>query len=95
MAGEGSMLQAIKSLNNNRALRKNNRNGWKKLIGSKEEKWEDPIQASTELLEEIRNRLQAENKATQRKKIVLTTIILGFIVIIFTILNQLYKVIQL
>ena len=95
MAGEGSMLQAIKSLNNNRALRKNKRNGWKKLIGSKKEKWEDPIQASPELLEEIRNRLQAENKAIQRKKIVLTTLIIGFIVIVFTILNQLYKVIQL
>jgi hypothetical protein len=70
MAGEGSMMHAIKSLKNNRVLRKNDRNGWKKLIGSKEEKWEDTIQASPELLEEIRNRLQAENKATQRKKIV-------------------------
>jgi len=93
MAGEGSMMHAIKSLKNNRALRKNDRNGWKKLIGSKKENWEDPIQASPELLEEIRNRLQAENKATQRKKIVLTTLILGFILIVFTILNQLYKVI--
>jgi hypothetical protein len=35
MAGEGSMVHAIKSLKNNRALRKNDRNGWKKLIGSK------------------------------------------------------------
>jgi hypothetical protein len=95
MAGEGSMVHAIKSLKNNRALRKNDRNGWKKLIGSKKENWEDPIQASPELLEEIRNRLQAENKATQRKKIVLTTLILGFILIVFTVLNQLYKVIQL
>lgn len=95
MAGEGSMMHAIKSLNNNRALRKNDRNGWKKRIGSKEEKWEDPIQASPELLEEIRNRLQVENKANQRKKIILTTIILGFTLIVFTILNQLYKVIQL
>jgi hypothetical protein len=95
MAGEGSMMHAIKSLKNNRALRKNDRNGWKKLIGSKKENWEDPIQASPELLEEIRNRLQAENKATQRKKIVLTTLILGFILIVFTVLNQLYKVIQL
>jgi hypothetical protein len=95
MAGEGSMMHAIKSLKNNRALRKNDRNGWKRLIGSKKENWEDPIQASPELLAEIRNRLQAENKATQRKKIVLTTLILGFILIVFTILNQLYKVIQL
>lgn len=95
MAGEGSMLHAIKSLKNNRALRKNDRSSWKKLIGSKEEKWEDPIQASTELLEEIRNRLQTENKATQRKKIIIITIILGFTLIVFTILNQLYKVFQL
>ena len=89
MAGEGSMVHAIKSLKNNRALRKNDRNGWKKLIGSKKENWEDPIQASPELLEEIRNRLQAENKVTQRKKIVLTTLILSFILIVFTVLNQL------
>jgi hypothetical protein len=82
MAGEGSMLHAIKSLKNNRALRKNDRNGWKKLIGSKEEKWEDPIQATPEVLEEIRNRLQAENKKTKRHQIIFILFYI-FIVSIF------------
>jgi hypothetical protein len=95
MAGEGSMMHAIKSLKNNRALRKNNRNGWKKLIGSKEEKWEDPIQASPEVLEEIRNRLQAENKEIRRKKIINTAIFIGIFLALVITLNQLYKIIQL
>ena len=93
MAGEGSMLQAIKSLNNNLALRKNNRNGWKKLIGSKEEKWEDPKQASPEVLEEIRNRLQAENKAIRTKRIRLSAICIGLLIVLFLVFNQLYSII--
>lgn len=87
------MLQAIKSLNNNRALRKNNRNGWKKLIGSKEEKWEDPIQASPEVLEEIRNRLQAENKAIRTKRICMSAICIGLLIVLFLVFNQLYSLV--
>ena len=95
MAGEGSMMHAIKSLKNNRALRKNDRNSWKKRIGNKKEKWEDPIQASPELLEEIRNRLQAENKAIRRKKIINTSIFISILLVLVITLNQLYKIIQL
>ena len=67
MAGEGSMMQAIKSLAYNKSLRnKHNRTSWKDYKTSTDKPFYDPIQATPELLNEIKTRLQTENK--NRKK---------------------------
>lgn len=70
MAGEGSMMGAIISLRNNKALRNNGkRANWKDYVGTKDVPTEDHIKASPKLLAEIRNRLQAENKRKKKQQI--------------------------
>ena len=70
MAGEGSMMGAIISLRNNKALRSNGkRANWKDYVGTKDVPTEDHIKASPKLLAEIRNRLQAENKRKKKQQI--------------------------
>lgn len=62
MAGEGSMMGAIQSLRNNKALKKNDRMKWKEISNSKSESLEDFIKSTPEQLKAIRTRLQFENK---------------------------------
>jgi hypothetical protein len=84
MAGEGSIMGAIQSLKNNRALRKNDRNKWKDLIGNnKENSIEDHIKASPELLLEIKTRLQKRNRIN--KIIQIISLILFFTIFAYII----------
>lgn len=81
MAGEGSMMQAIKSLAYNKSLRGNhNRTSWKDYKIRNDKTLVDHIKATPELLEEIRTRLQAENK--KRKKQEFIFLLLSFLIII-------------
>lgn len=68
MAGEGSMMQAIKSLAYNKSLRGNhNRTSWKDYKIRNDKPLADHIKTTPELLEEIRTRLQAENKKKETR----------------------------
>jgi hypothetical protein len=90
MAGEGSMMQAIKSLAYNKSLRGNhNRSSWKDYKIKNDKPIEDHIKATPELLEEIRSRIQIENK--KRKKQELLFLLLSFIILFATLylLNKL------
>ena len=90
MAGEGSMMQAIKSLAYNKSLRGNhNRSSWKDYKIKNDKPIEDHIKATPELLEEIRSRIQIENK--KRKKQELLFLLLTFIILFATLylLNKL------
>ena len=84
MAGEGSMMQAIKSLAYNKSLRGNrNLTSWKDYKIKNDKPLEDHIKATPELLEEIRTRLQAENKKRKKYQIILAllSIIVAILVI--------------
>jgi hypothetical protein len=90
MAGEGSMIQAIKSLAYNKSLRGNhNRSSWKDYKIKNDKPIVDHIKATPELLEEIRSRIQIENK--KRKKQELLFLLLSFIILFATLylLNKL------
>jgi hypothetical protein len=90
MAGEGSMMQAIKSLAYNKSLRGNhNRSSWKDYKIKNDKPIEEHIKATPELLEEIRSRIQIENK--KRKKQELLFLLLSFIILFATLylLNKL------
>lgn len=82
MGGGGSMMGAIISLKNNKALRNiGKRSNWKNYVGTKNIPTEDFIKASPELLAEIRNRLQTEKKKRKKQQILFV-----FLSILFTIL---------
>ncbi|MDK2770792.1 MAG: hypothetical protein KYX68_00990 [Flavobacterium sp.] len=69
MAGEGVMSHAIQSLKFNRSQKRSQRReklSFGDYHSNVNEIGHDPIKATPELLEEIRNRLQNENK--QRRK---------------------------
>lgn len=73
MAGEGFMMNAIQSLKFNRAQKRSQRNGksnWSSSESNSEKIGHDPIKATPELLEEIRTRLQAENKKRKNRTII-------------------------
>jgi hypothetical protein len=94
MAGEGSMMGAIQSLKNNRALRKNNRGKWKDLVGNNiENPIEDHIRASPELLLEIRTRLQKENQLQAKKAYIKLMIFIVFFIISFYLFNKYWIII--
>lgn len=88
MPGEGSMMHAIISLKNNRRTKKSRLEKFVNTTSNGHDEFVDHIKATPEQLAAIRQRLQAENKAILRKKIILTTSILGFTLIILAILNQ-------
>ena len=84
------MIQAIKSLAYNKSLRGNhNRSSWKDYKIKNDKPIEDHIKATPELLEEIRSRIQIENK--KRKKQELLFLLLSFIILFATLylLNKL------
>ena len=88
MASEGSMMSANTSLKNNRRIKTSRLEKFVNTTSNGYEEFVDPNNATSEELATIRQKLQAENKAILRKKIILTISILGFILIVFTILNQ-------
>jgi small neutral amino acid transporter SnatA (MarC family) len=88
MAGEGSMLHAIKSLAYNKSLRnKHNRASWKDYKTPQDKPLIDPIKASPELLAAIKTRLQAENKKRKKHQFVLMLLIILCLLVVFYYLN--------
>ncbi|WP_445719897.1 hypothetical protein [Flavobacterium sp.] len=84
MAGEGSMLHAIKSLAYNKSLRsRNNRVTWKDYKIQDLTPGNDPITSTPEQLEAIRFRIQTENKKRKKYQIILAllSIIVAILVI--------------
>ena len=84
MAGEGSMMQAIKSLAYNKSLRGNhNRTSWKDYKIKDMTQGHDPIKSTSEQLEAIRTRIQTENKKRKKHQIMLAllSIIVAIVVI--------------
>ncbi|RAR47133.1 hypothetical protein [Flavobacterium lacus] len=85
MPGEGSMLHALISLRNNK---RNRIDKLKRLENTSNETSEfvNHVQATPELLESIREKMQAERKVEQKKliiKIVLFLIVLSIVIYIF------------
>ena len=97
MAGEGSMLHAIKSLAYNKSLRnKFDRASWKDYKSSNSKPLVDHIKASPELLAKIRTGLQAENKKRKTQQLVLIFLsIIIAILLIYTVSKMNWVGIQL
>ncbi|UOX32358.1 hypothetical protein LXD69_09870 [Flavobacterium sediminilitoris] len=88
MAGEGSMMHANTSLKNNRRNRKSRLENFVNTTSNGYTEFVDPNKATPEVLAEIREKLQVENKIILRKKIIITTAVLVLIIITLTVLNQ-------
>ncbi|GGD29505.1 hypothetical protein [Flavobacterium orientale] len=93
MGGGGSMLQAIISLRNNK---RNRIDKQKRLENTSNETSEfvDHIQATPELLESIREKMQAERKAEQKKLIRSVTLFIIVLFIVLYIFNHNWKWIE-
>lgn len=90
MAGEGSMMQAIKSLAYNKSLKGNhNRTSWKDYKIRNDKPLVDHIKATPELFEEIRTRLQAENKKRKKQEFIFLHLSFLIIIVILYFLNNL------
>ncbi|MFD2910145.1 hypothetical protein ACFSX9_15550 [Flavobacterium ardleyense] len=88
MAGEGSMLHAIKSLAYNKSLRnKFDRSSWKDYKNSNSEPLIDHKKASPELLAEIRTRLQAENKKSKKQLLIFIALVFFCFLILYFYIN--------
>ena len=88
MAGEGSMLHAIKSLAYNKSLRnKFDRASWKDYKISNSIPLIDHIKARPELLIAIRTGLQNENKRRKKKQLILMLLIILCLLVIFYYFN--------
>lgn len=61
--------------NNKDLLGEKNKLTRKDYIGYKIKKWEDPIQATPEVLEEIKTRLQAENNKNKKQQIIILLLV--------------------
>ena len=88
MAGEGFMMSANTSLKNNRRNKTSRLEKFVNTTSNGQDEFVDPIKATPEQLATIRQKLQAENKATLRKKIIMTVSIIGLILLVLAILNQ-------
>ncbi|WP_338378322.1 hypothetical protein [uncultured Flavobacterium sp.] len=79
MAGEGSMMHAIHTMRNNKALLKDKRrNSWKNYTGNKIVLTEDHIKTSPELLAEIR-----ENCKKDKNQRIKNNILYFFLTVLF------------
>lgn len=89
MAGEGSMMHAIKSLAYNKSLRnKYNRTSWKDYKSSNYTPGNDPIKSTPELLESIRTRIQAENKKRKKHQIMLALLLIIFSIVVIYLITK-------
>jgi hypothetical protein len=90
MAGEGFMMQAIKSLAYNKSLKGNhNRTSWKNYKIQNDTLLEDHIKAKPELLEEIRTRIKTENKKRKKQEFIFLLLSFLIILVILYLLNTL------
>ncbi|SHI48091.1 hypothetical protein [Flavobacterium haoranii] len=91
MAGEGAMSHAIQSLKFNRSQKRSQRKeklDWSNYTSNENEVGYDPIKATPELLEEIRTRLQKENKQQKKQLIVFIGISALISVALFYIISR-------
>ena len=93
MPGEGSMLHALISSRNNK---RNRIDKLKRLenTSNKTSEFIDPIQATPELLESIRQKMQTERKVERTKLIIKTTLFLIVFFIALYIFNNNWKWIE-
>ena len=71
MAGEGSMMHAIHTMRNNKALLKDKRrNSWKNYLGNKDIPTEYAVEATPELLAEIKEKFRLEKKRKVKENII-------------------------
>ncbi|WP_130736722.1 hypothetical protein [Flavobacterium sp. J27] len=87
MSAAGSIMSANTSLKNNRRSKTSRLEKFVNTTSNNTSEFFDPKKATPEQLEAIRQRLQEEHKAIQKKKIILTVSIVGSIVIVLTVLN--------
>ena len=91
MGGGGSMMGAIISLKNNKALLKNKRRAnWKNYVGNKIVPTKDHIKASPELLAQIREKFKAERKQKVKENIFYFIITIIILIILFYAIYWLY-----
>ncbi|WP_445455311.1 hypothetical protein [Flavobacterium sp. HNIBRBA15423] len=88
MAGEGFMMSANTSLKNNRRNKTSRLEKFVNTTSNGQDEFLDSNKATPEQLAEIRQKLQEENKAILRKKVILTVSIVGSILIVLAVLNQ-------
>ena len=88
MAGEGFMMSANTSLKNNRRSKTSRLEKIVNTTSNNTSEFVDPNTVTPEELAAIRQRLQEENKAIQKKKITLTFSILAVILITLAALNR-------
>ncbi|MBA4153237.1 hypothetical protein [Flavobacterium sp.] len=93
MPGEGSMLHALISSRNNK---RNRIDKLKRLENTSNETSEfvDPIQATPELLESIREKMLIERKLERKKLIVKVTLFLIVLFILLYVFNHNWKWIE-
>ena len=80
MGGEGSMMAANQSLKANRALKNKRKKAGFSWVSSSTEKWVDHKTASPELLEEIRMKMQRQQKINKRRMILAWVVVVCLIV---------------
>ena len=87
MGGEGSMMAANQSLKSNRALKNKRKKAGFSWVSSSSEKWVDHKTASPELLDEIKKKMQRQQRVTKRRLIcawiVVLAILIGSIIFFF------------
>lgn len=91
MAGEGAMSHAIQSLKFNRSQKRSQRReklSFGDYHSNENEIGHDPIKATPELLEEIRTRLQKENKQQKKQLIVFIGISALISIVLFYIISR-------
>lgn len=91
MAGEGFMLSANTSLKNNKRSKKSRLEKFVNTTSNGQSELIDHKTATPEMLAEIREKLQTENKLQLRKKIIKTVIFIAIIIIVFTVLNRYFS----
>ena len=89
MAGEGSMMHAIKTMQNNKALLKDKRrSSWKNYLGVKNVPTVDHIKASPELLVQIRENCKKDRKKKVKENILYLVLTICTTVVIFYLLDR-------
>ncbi|NJM79172.1 MAG: hypothetical protein HC854_05120 [Flavobacterium sp.] len=90
MAGEGFMMSANTSLKNNKRNKTSRLEKFVNTTSNGQDEFIDHNKATPKQLATIRQQLQEKNKAILRKKIILTLSIVGSILIILAVLNQVF-----
>jgi hypothetical protein len=91
MAGEGFMLSANTSLKNNKRSKKSRLEKFVNTTSNGQSELIDHKTATPEMLAEIREKLQTENKLQLRNKIIKTVLFLVAIIVVVAIVNRYFS----